>query len=194
MANPCNNLDKFMYQFWQIHVSILANPFNNSENMSFEWLSDNARQWSDLGDLGPIKTSQKLWWSLVWKYDDVLAAILLYLPWSQVRNDQLVLTEAASPWERCKIAELQCTPRSLGLLSPFIQPGDDDNGDDLYIMLMWHLFVCHVLSSCRPYIMLNWRLTWRPALPWIGKPKAPKLSPLKKPTQKLYLPSKCAQP
>ena len=113
---------------------------------------------------------------------------LLYLPWSQVRNDQLVLTEAASPWERCKIAELQCTPRSLGLLSPFIQPGDDDNGDDLYIMLMWHLFVCHVLSSCHPYIMLNWRLTWRPALPWIGKPKAPELSPLKKPIKNyIYL-------
>ena len=24
---------------------------------------------------------------------------------------------------------------------------DDDNSDDLYIMLMWRLFVCHVSSS-----------------------------------------------
>ena len=29
MTNPCINFDKSMYQFWQIHVSILLNPCHN---------------------------------------------------------------------------------------------------------------------------------------------------------------------
>ena len=29
MTNPCNNLDKSIYQFWQIHVKLKRNPPNN---------------------------------------------------------------------------------------------------------------------------------------------------------------------
>ena len=54
--------------------------------------------------------------------------------------------------------------------------------DDLYIMLMWRLFVRSSVTfrhHANLYIMLMWRLTWRPALPWIGtlSPKAPELNP-----------------
>ena len=61
---------------------------------------------------------------------------------------------------------------------------ENNDDDDLYIMLMWRLFVCLYVTFCDHadlYIMLMWRLTWRLALPWIGKlsPKAPELSPLK---------------
>ena len=66
-------------------------------------------------------------------------------------------------------------------------------------VISWNIIrdVLHLESvHVNLYIMLMWRLTWRPAPPWIGKlsPKALELSPLKKPTQKLYFPSKCTQP
>ena len=54
------------------------------------------------------------------------------------------------------------------------------------LLLIYILCWCGVcLSVClsRFVIMLMWRLMWQPAPPWIGKlsPKAPELSPLKRP-------------
>ena len=58
--------------------------------------------------------------------------------------------------------------------------------DLLLIYILCWCGVCLSVTFCHYanlYIMLMWRLTWQPAPPWIGKlsPKAPELSPLKRP-------------
>ena len=58
--------------------------------------------------------------------------------------------------------------------------------DLLLIYILCWCGVCLSVTFCHYanlYIMLMWCLTWQPAPPWIGKlsPKAPELSPLKRP-------------
>ena len=60
LTNPYNNLQKSMYQFWQIYEQLravpqttLTIPINLSKIQQEDWRTEKARQWPDLG---PIKT------------------------------------------------------------------------------------------------------------------------------------------
>ena len=133
MRNPSDNLEKSMYQFWQIHVTTSWIPSNyfvqsNNLNKTTRAWTGKAKQWSDLG---PIKIQQRAHWSSTSSPNQgfesrrslsVKISCPLYVAcWNLKEEDKALAMEDAG-WSRNGLSVLTSVPLRISIVEPFLPP------------------------------------------------------------------------